>query len=436
MKRKTFDYIKELSFALDKIKLIESFARIRQHYDEPKFWFYSATISDRYLKHDGSHFHSNASGVSFFSQKSAVIKVLAEAIERYCNFAFFEKNVDFVGGYSAIKDEAINPEQFIFFTKEQLQRESYKKFQVKDESIFRWTSVKSLSTNKDHLVPCQAIYLSYTHIKGEPVIYPSISTGVAAHTDFSSAILGGIYEIIERDSFMIFYLKKLKPKKFDLKSSRNEKIRKLIDIANRYKMELYSVDITTDLGIPAVASIVIDRSGLSKAVSVGLKADFNVVKAIIGSINEAFHTRSWIRESYIQNPTIVTEKKLIKDSSMKNRGLLWYQTKSISRLDFLFKNLKVKKVVSKNKKMSVQEQILILKDTLAKKGYSIYYKDITADHIKSTQFKVAKVIIPGMQPVYLDEQFPSWGGDRLQSVPIALGYKNNIEVNTYPHPFL
>ncbi|HWA51793.1 MAG TPA: YcaO-like family protein [Patescibacteria group bacterium] len=435
MKNNTVNTIKEIASALQDIKLVESFQRTRLHYDEPKFWFYSTIINDKYLKHQGQHFSSNSSGVSFFSQNKAVLKSLFEALERYSNFAFFKKDIDFVGRFVDIKTNAINPESFSYFSEKQLNNPEYKKFKINDKSRFDWTKVKLLTDGKEYLVPCQTIYLSYKLIKGEPTFYPSISTGVAAHSDLDSAILGGIYEVIERDSFMIYYLNKLKPKKYNLKSSKNKKIRSLAEITERYHMELYCLDITTDLGIPTVASILIDRSGLSKAVSVGLKSNLNVEKAIIGSINEAYHTRSWIREAYIQNPTNITEKELLESSSMKNRGLLWYKPESISHINFLIKALRSEVITLKNNNLSVKEQIRYLNDSLNKAGYKIYYKDITPEYFKNIHFKAVKVIIPGMQPLYLEEKFALRGGNRLHAVPVKLGYKN-IRLNTYPHPFL
>jgi len=433
---KTIDLIEKLKPVLKEVKLIESFERVRQHYDEPKFWHYSATISDKHLKHDGRHFHSKASGVSFFSQENAVLKTLAEAVERYNNFAFFRTTVDYVGKYSDIEKKAINPKKFIYFSDKQLREKDYKKFLIHEDSIFRWTEIKSISNKTTRLVPCQAIYLSYQSTKKEPVIYPSISTGAAGHFSLDSAILSGIYEILERDAFMIFYLNKLKPRRFDLSSSDNKEIKSLYKIGQRYNMEILSLDIMTDLEIPCVASVIIDRSGLSKAVSVGLKTHLNVEQAIIGSINEAFHTRTWIREAYIQKPTKVTKKELIENSSIKNRGLFWYSPESIQELSFFTQNLDNIKIKPISQNINDQSQLSKLKNVLAKKGYEIYYKDITSKYFKDIPFKVVKVIIPGMQPVYLNEKYPLFGGSRLKSVPMALGYKSSKSLNSYPHPFL
>ncbi len=428
--------IKNLSPILQEIKLVESFERVRQHYDEPKFWYYSASINDKHLKQDGAHFHSKASGVSFFSQYEAVLKALAEAIERYDNFAFFNKEVSYVGSYSKINKNAINPEKFIFFSDKQLHQNEYKNFRIDDNSLFRWTEMKSLNTNESCLVPCQVIYLSYRPVKKEPAIYPSISTGAAGHFKLDSAILGGIYEVIERDAFMIYYLNKLKPKRYDLLSSNNEKVKKLLEISQRYRLKIFSLDIRTDLPIPAVASVVVDETGFSKAVSVGLKSHLDIESAIIGSINEAFHTRTWIRESYIQNPSDISKTELIKNSTIKNRGLFWYPSKSISKLDFFINNLDLVKIESANKDLSARNQLRILRKSLEDRGYKIYYKDITSKYFMDIPFKVVKVVIPRMQPVYLNEKYPLRGGERLHNVPSSLGYKNTGKLNTYPHPFL
>ena len=64
--------------------LIKKIKRVRQYYDEPKFWYYSADVNDSYLKNDGRHFHSKSSGASLYSQKEALLKCLCELMERYC----------------------------------------------------------------------------------------------------------------------------------------------------------------------------------------------------------------------------------------------------------------------------------------------------------------------------------------------------------------
>ncbi len=70
----------------------------------------------------------------------------------------------------------------------------------------------------------------------------------------------------------------------------------------------------------------------------------------------------------------------------------------------------------------------------------IVYVDISNNKLKKYGIKVVKVIIPQLQPLYLDERYPYLGGTRLYEVPIKLGFlktaKQENELNKIPHPFL
>ena len=71
-------------------------------------------------------------------------------------------------------------------------------------------------------------------------------------------------------------------------------------------------------------------------------------------------------------------------------------------------------------------------------NYDVLYKDILVPSLKDLNYSVVKVIIPQMQPVYLDERYPLLGSERLYQVPKILGYESKTEekLNKYPHPFL
>ncbi|OGM11550.1 hypothetical protein A2W13_02345 [Candidatus Woesebacteria bacterium RBG_16_36_11] len=429
----------DLSCVVDKdYGLIKNIKRVRQYYDEPKFWYYSADLNDSFLKNNGRHFYSKASGASLFSQKEALLKCFGEAIERYCNFVFLSKSTHIIKSINKMRCKFIDPRTISAFSKKQLRKAKFKRFKISDNSVFRWTDCISLPKEEVFLIPSQFIYLSYPYLKEEPSIYSSISTGVAGGANFSAAITRGICEIIERDAFMIFYLDKLKPSKINLKRIDNAQIQKLLTIADRYKLEIVALDITTDFGVPTIASIVIDHSGLGKAVSVGLKCDFDIVKAITGSVEEAFHTRSWLRSSHENKPAKVSVRDLYKKSDIRSRGLLWYPSEVIKKLNFWLTKPDKKDIDPTGKNFSSGEKLKKLVEIFRKKNYDIYYKDITIQEFKELNYFVVKVIIPKMQPLYLDENYPLLGGERLYNVPGKLGYENNVEenLNKFPHPFL
>lgn len=418
--------------------LIRNLKRVRQHYDEPKFWHYSAAINNNYGKHEGRKFHTQASGVSFFSQNLALLRCLGEAVERYSNHVFLKNTTSFTGSFTKIKGGALSPSSFTGFSENQLRKRNLKHFRINEKSLFKWTKCVSLNSGKTVQIPSQLIYLSYPFLRKEPIIYPAISTGVAGGACLSAALIRGIYETIERDSFMIFYLNRLQAPRIRLNLIRDNKVQKLLKIADRYKLEIVSVDITSDLGIPVIATIVINRVGTGKAISVGLKCDLNPIKALIGSVNEAFHSRDWIRREYEKEPKTVKQSLLLRQTDIITRGFLWYPTERIRRLNFWIRSPKVKLISEKYKTLPSGGQLKLLLELFDKFGYEVYFKNLMAPSPRELNYYVVKVIISQMQPLYLNEKYPLLGGKRLYDVPERLGYerKSESDLNTYPHPFL
>lgn len=418
--------------------LIAHLQLVRQYYDEPKFWHYSATLNSKYSKHDGRSFHSRASGVSLFSEEVALLKCLGESVERYCNYIYYKDSTSFIGSFEQIKDKAVDPNSFAGVLKEQLRKESFRQFRISKTSHFRWTKCLSLTTGRSILIPSQLIYLSYQRLGNEPIIYPGISTGAAGGSCLSAALVRGIYEVIERDAFMIFYLNKLPAPKIQLKLIKNSKVKKVLRIADRYKLKVISLDITTDLDIPVIATVVLNDTGVGKAVSVGLKSDICPLKALLGSVREAFHTRTWFRQEYERNPKRIRTSDLLKHPDFKSRGLLWYPVEAIKNLDFWTKSPEMKSISDSQNTLPSGLQLKILLSVFKKFGYDIFFKDLMIQPLKNLDYYVVKIIIPQMQPLYLNEKFPLLGGKRLYDVPVKLGYvrKTFDELNKYPHPFL
>lgn len=238
---------------------------------------------------------------------------------------------------------------------------------------------------------------------------------------------------------MIFYLNKLQAAKIKLDQINDSRIKNLLVILSRYKMEVYTFDITTDIDIPTSLTVVVDRSGYGKAITLGLKSDLNQVESIVGSIEETFNSRSWIRTEYEKSSNKITQSDLLKKSDIRNRGLLWFPVEAIAKLDFLLKSPNTKSEIrSTSTKSTSGRKLKSILQRFKNLGYDVIYKDITVPTFKKLNYFVVKAIIPQMHPLYLDENSKLLGGSRLFEVPNKLGFKPLAEdqLNTYPHPFL
>ncbi len=380
-----------------------------------------------------------ASGFSF-NKKIALIRVLGEAIERYCLDHYAPKAL-FVGSSERLKFPHLDPLRIVVFSKKQLRKKSFEIFRINKNSKFKWVHGLSLTQKQERLIPVQLVAMNYARIKNEPLILFPISTGAAAGTSLQSAIYRGICEIVERDSFLISYLNKLPSPRVDLASIADPKINEVLQICNRYKLEMIVIDLTTDLQIPAFAAIILDRTKAGPAVSVGLKAGFNIKTSIIGAMEEAFLTRFWARDNFIYtNYSHKPKKQKNKTTiSLKENFRFWFSTDSIKYLDFWLEK-KNARIFTKADVTPYRDNLEEMIELLRRKNIEILYVDITNPRIKEYSFTVVKVIIPQLQPLYLDQRYPYFGGNRLFEVPVRLGFleksRQENQLNKIPHPFL
>ncbi len=74
------------------------------------------------------------------------------------------------------------------------------------------------------------------------------------------------------------------------------------------------------------------------------------------------------------------------------------------------------------------------------KNIEAVYVDITDKEIRKYGFVVVKVVIPQLQPLYLDERYAYLEEKRLRDAPIKMGLlkysKTKNKFNKIPHPFL
>lgn len=418
--------------------LLGSFGRIFQFHDEPKFFQYFARIRD--YGDNSKKDHGTAGGFSFFSRKVAVLKCLSEALERFSLRNFDRKSIIF-STFSSLTTSGLDPEAVVSFSKRQ--RESNTFLRLDPNSTYGWFLGRSLPSLSRVYLPAQLIYLSYQRRPDESVIRLPISTGAAAGTSLSAAILRGIYELIERDAFMITYLNKLPRSRVLIEQSVILDIQNILNLVHDYRLEIYVYDISTDLDVYTFLAIVVDRTGLGVALSTGLKSDLNPLKAILGAIQESFHPRSWIRREMANFEG--KREDLLVPKNLVERGILWSQKESIKELSFLLSNKgsarSMEDYEDRSKENDVQDLPRVLK-ALEKSGASAYFVDITPplSEIQQSRFKVVMVEVPEFQPLHLNENFPYLGGERLYNIPVKLGYLKNPRkedsLNSFPHPFL
>jgi len=391
------------------------------HYNDEPFLYQYTTFAGKNI-HNGQF----GGGMSF-DKDQAKQKALGEAIERYCLSVYDRNNM--------LRASIKKLTGLSFLDLSTITGILNKKFSYKITDRFWWAKGISLPSYQEVLLPAQLIYVPYSFQK-EPILRLPISTGAALGDSLKSAIIKGICEVVERDSFMIFYLNKIIPPVVDV-TGIDKKLKKIINLLERYKLETTVFDITSDIGLPVAMTLIIDKTGIGPFISIGAKCSVDFQDTILGSIEEALHSRPWMRSEMkiVKKVDLESIKNnSVKISTPKDRGLYWYDGVKKNYLSFWLNNTGKHKIIKRQKTFRNLEQIV---HRLSSMGYSVFYVDLTTPEVTQLGFKAVKVIIPELQPLYLIEEYPYWEGERLKNVPVKLGYKGNREYLTeIPHPFL
>ncbi len=371
-------------------------------------------------------------------EDTAAAKALAELFERH-SLGVYDPRDFIVGSWHELRDRgAIDPLLFSSFSKTQLDADDYARHRITDDSLFMWAKCISLNDGRTHLIPAQLVYFRYQHLPNEPQIRQGTTNGAAAGNSWEMAAYNAICENVERDAFMIHWLNRIAPPKFDLirlKNSGNQRIGRLLNIYEKYKIPLYLLDITTDIGVPVVLALIRESSPERPAAFVSIRADMDIEEAITAALTDGLRAGTW-PDVTIQKLE-EARKKLPNVTTIQERHIYWGQRELASEAAFLAdgptRNSDAMPTRLKNKFKTLEK-------IMAERGFTIFFADATSSIARSAGLTVLMSIIPGLYPLYLNEHFKYLGIKRLYDAPVKMGVfkesKREDEMNPVPHPML
>ena len=193
---------------------------------------------------------------------------LCEAIERFSGtftggeIRFKKRLSDFLRSGT---DEAIHPNEVELFSDRQL--DTPERSVTPDETEARrvplrfdpdsavsWSPMWSLTRRSHRFLPTALLYRGVPRVEGGAFCWAT-TNGCAAGNTLEEAVLQGFLELVERDSVAIWWYNRLRLPAVDLDSFGDEW---LTQARNRYRAwhrDLWVLDATLDLGIPAFVSV-------------------------------------------------------------------------------------------------------------------------------------------------------------------------------------
>jgi thiazole/oxazole-forming peptide maturase SagD family component len=151
--------------------------------------------------HAGAY-HIGGSGITY---EEAVIRTLAETIERYADFTAVAMGRHPIRRATLTEMQSsewrvLVAHQLQFFSSAQLGRPGFPFSPVGPESVIGWVSATSLDDGSPTWVPAQQALVGYLPQGGEPRFMAGVTTGTAAHRRYEEAIRHALLELVQVDA--------------------------------------------------------------------------------------------------------------------------------------------------------------------------------------------------------------------------------------------
>ncbi|MFS0784247.1 TOMM precursor leader peptide-binding protein [Bacillus sp. 1P06AnD] len=379
------------------------------------------------------------------SYKESESAAILEALERYCGYDPRGKKMIVHGSYRQFENQAMNPYSIGVHSDEQYSLPGFP-FQAFDPDQSRdWVWGFSLSGQKPLLVPRN---LAFYSMGGNDGFVYETSNGCALGGSMEEAILYGIFEIVERDAFLMTWYGQLPLQRLEPGTAASTELQLMVQRLKEVAgFDVYLFNSTTENGIPSIWSLAKNTKGKGLNLLCAAGAHLDPVKAAKGAVQELAGMLLSMDEKLDEHKD--SYRKMYEDSSfvrhMDDHSLLYGLPEAEHRLAFLLENNKSPISFSQAFKPAIaatnlKDDLLELLERFRQLKMEVIVVDQTSPELKRNSLYCVKVFIPGMIPMTFGHHLTRLKGlDRLLNVPRDLGYVKEpltfSQLNANPHPF-
>jgi oxazoline/thiazoline synthase len=339
---------------------------------------------------------------------------LCEAIERYSGI-FQGDEPRKRATLAEMGDLALHPESLLYFSdKQYANREALNAqgsaaayrwipHRFDASQAIDWTPVWSLTEQKHKYVPTAFCYYGYP-LPEEQRFCKADSNGNAAGNTLEEAILQGFLELVERDSIAMWWYNRIRRPAVDLSTFDEPYFADLQQFYQQQNRELWVLDVTADLGIPAFAGFSRRTVGTSERISIGFGAHLDPTIAILRALTEVSQ--------------VGLELDKVPDDKLDGESKDWMLNVTVENHPWLAPDpsVPVKTANDYPKRWSddIYTDVMNCVKTAQTAGLEVMVLDQTRPDIG---LNVVKVIIPGMRTFWT-----RFGSGRLYDIPVKLGW--------------
>jgi ribosomal protein S12 methylthiotransferase accessory factor len=370
------------------------------------------------------------------SRVTALAATLGEVAERY-SASSPPADAGAIATAAELGARAVDPERFALFSDEQYERAGFPFQRFTRDTPVRWVEGLAIPSGAPARLPRQLVHLAWRPEPGSgevPIAY-STSSGAACACTFEEAVLRGLFEVLERDAFLVVWTNRLSLPRL---AWRHDDTFAALD--RRYfrpsGLAYEAVDLSLFFDVPTVLGIVRDDRTPGAALGVGAAAAPCIEEAWLRALAEAFSVRTWARLTRDGHEETSVRIETFDDH------IRFYGSQERAHLTrFLDSSPEWRDVrdVPSVEGGDVTTLIGALSTRLERRGASAYAVDLTSADVRDAGLFVAKVVAPELCSLDVPHDARFLGGRRLYEAAFELGLRAaplaREDVNPYPHPF-
>ncbi|QKY71290.1 YcaO-like family protein [Lentibacillus sp. CBA3610] len=343
---------------------------------------------------------------------------------------------------------------FIHFSEEQYANSDfpYKPYKISDR-IF-WKYAYSIKRKKYILVPEQIIYFaldSYPDVKKKSFLGSS-SNGVALGANYYEAAITGLFEIIERDSFFVYWFSKSSPERLtDVQGLGDQNINMMINYLWFFGYKTHIFDITLESQVPSYWVLLERQNSDDYKLAFYTAAGSNIdpIKAIESALVEASTSiRAFLRfkDTRYESKNI---KDFLKDYSnvrnLEDHLFLYSSIHMKKALAFALEtphsikaedSIKKRSVLLRKRNLTQMEFFEEITNDIMEFHDDILIVNLTNRSLQDLDLNCVKVVIPTMQDISFGYILQNVNSTRISDGVRINELKGSEEVvNHEPHPF-
>lgn len=382
---------------------------------------------------------------------------ILEGLERFSGFSPRGKRTVVFDSYSHLQEAALNPARAGLHSMQQYEQPGFPYEPFDPEATIPWVWGYSFLQERPVLVPELMAYYSMGYAGG--FVYES-SNGCALGGSLEEAILHGILEVAERDSFLMTWYARLPVPRLDPRSSGDIELTMMterLETVTGYQVSLFNT--TMENGIPSIWAVAKNRGGMeelhlnrsssSQRVNLVCSAGAHLypVQAAKNALHELATTISlaeerWQRRSHEALSMYGDSSQVLE---MEDHTLVFSLPETEERLHFLLKE--DRPLLTFAEAFSpvplhedLTDDLNHVLDRFRQLGLEVIVVDQSSKETLRNGLHAVKVLIPGMLPMTFGYRHTRLEGlSRVLDLPQKLGYTNRSltreELNPYPHPF-